>query len=141
MRYWSLCINDLALPVPVVNCTADLTTDLRGRDYTIVISDDQLRPDWLRPNINWLAWGDEQYLKIVFSRNMLPAPKFHFAIQNAIDALRTFEFVLPNIPARDKIDTAEQCAQQVMRDYYPVADWCDKSTFVHGGWQACVKGK
>ncbi len=143
LRYWSLCINDLALPVSVVSCTTDLTTDLRGGDYTIVISNDLLRPDWLRPNINWLPWGDEQYLKVVFSRNMLPAPNFHFAIQNAIEPPNkcTFEFDLPYIPARDKIDTAGQCAQQVMGDYYPVAAWCDRSTFVHGGWQACVKGK
>lgn len=42
MRYWSLCNNNLALPIPVVNCTADLTTDLQGGDYTIVISDDLL---------------------------------------------------------------------------------------------------
>lgn len=142
MRYWSLCINDLALPVPVVNCVADLTTRLEGGDYTIVISDDQLRPDWLRPNINWLPWGDAQYLKIVFSRNMLPAPNFPFSIQNTLKKEGcTFPFDLPTIPARELIDTAGQCAQSVMGDYYPVAVWCDKSTFVHGGWQACVKGK
>ncbi|HME45273.1 MAG TPA: hypothetical protein VKF36_19425 [Syntrophorhabdales bacterium] len=140
MRYWSLCINDFALPVPVVNCTADLTTDLQGGDYTIVISDDQLRPDWLRPDINWLPWGDAQYLKIVFARNMLPAPNFPFSIQKAIEKKGcTFPFDLPYIPARDVIDTAGQCAQHVMGDYYPVAAWCDKSTFVHGGWQACMK--
>ena len=141
MRYWSLCNNDLALPVPVVNCTADLTTDLQGGDYTIVISDDLLRPDWLRPDINWLPWGDAQYLKIVFARNMLPAPTFPFSIQKAIAKGCTFPFDLPYIPARDVIDTAGQCAQQVMGDYYPVAAWCDKSTFVHGGWRACMKGK
>jgi hypothetical protein len=140
MRYWSLCINDFALPVPVVNCTADLTTDLQGGDYTIVISDDQLRPDWLRHNINWLPWGDAQYLKIVFSRNMLPAPNFPFTIQNAIARGCTFPFDLPYIPQRDLIDTAGECAQQVMGDYYPVAVWCDKSTFIAGGWQACIKG-
>ena len=84
MRYWSLCNNDFALPISVVDCTTDLTTRLEGGYYTIVISDDLLRPDWLRPNINWLPWGDEQYLKLVFFRNMLPAPDFHFAIQNAL---------------------------------------------------------
>ena len=30
MRYWSMCDNDFALPVPVVNCATDLTTDLQG---------------------------------------------------------------------------------------------------------------
>ena len=39
MRYWSVCNNDLALPMSVVNCLADLTTDLKGKYYTIVISD------------------------------------------------------------------------------------------------------
>ena len=71
MRYWSLCNNDLALPISVVNCAADLTTSLQGGDYTIVISDDLLRPDWLRPNINWLPWGDKQYPKLIMFRNML----------------------------------------------------------------------
>jgi hypothetical protein len=140
MRYWSLCINDFALPISVVSCTADLTTDLQGGDYTIVISDDQLRPDWLRPNINWLPWGDAQYLKIVFSRNMLPAPNFRFSIQKTIEHHCTFPFDLPDIPQRDLIDTAGQCAQKVMGDYYPVAVWCDKSTFIAGGWRACIKG-
>ena len=141
MRYWSLCNNDLALPFSVVNCTADLTTELQGGDYTIVISDDLLRPDWLRPNINWLPWGDKHYLKVLLFRNMLPAPDFPFSVQKAIDPGGcTFEFTLPNIPDRDVIDQQGPCAQQVMGEYYPVAVWCDKSTFIHGGWQACING-
>jgi hypothetical protein len=142
MRYWSVCEGDFALPVMTVSCTADLTTDLQGGDYTIVISDDLLRPYWLRPNINWLPWGDEKYPKIVFFRNMLPAPNFPFAIQKAIDeAGCNFDFVLPNIPKSDELEPAGQCAQRVMADYYPVAVWCDKSTFVRGGWQACINGR
>jgi hypothetical protein len=141
MRYWSVCNNDLAVPISVVNCTADLTTDLQGHDYTIVISDDLLRPDWLRPNINWLPWGEKHYLKVVLFRNMLPAPNFPFSVQKAIEPGGcTFVFSLPNIPDRDAIDEQGPCAQQVMGDYYPVAVWCDKSTFVHGGWKACIKG-
>jgi hypothetical protein len=139
MRYWSVCNYDLAFPVPVVNCTADLTTDLNGGYYTIVISDDLLRPGWLRRNINWLPWGDEQYPKLVVFRNMLPAPDFPFAVQNAIAAGCTFDFTLPKIPDSDDTETAGRCAQQVMGDYYPVAAWCDKSTFVRGGWRACLK--
>ena len=134
-----MCNNDLALPVPVVNCTADLTTTIQGGYYTIVISDDLLRPDWLRPNTNWLPWGDEQYPKIVFFRNMLPATKFPYAIQNAIAAGCTFNFDFPTLPDRSDVDSAGRCAQRVMDDYYPVAAWCDKSTFIAGGWQACVK--
>jgi hypothetical protein len=26
-----------------------------------------------------------------------------------------------------------------MGAYYPVALWCDKSTFIHGGWSACIQ--
>lgn len=139
VRFWSVCNTDLALPFGTVDCTSDLTTNLEGGYYTVVISDDLLRPDWLRPNINWLPWGDEQYLKLVFFRNMLPAPNFRFAIQKAVAAGCTFEFNLPYLPARGEVDSAGQCAQQVMGDYYPTAVWCDKSTFITGGWQACIK--
>jgi hypothetical protein len=140
MRYWSVCEADFALPVMTVSCTADLTTELQGGDYTIVISNDLLRPDWLKPHINWLPWGDEKYLKILFFRNMLPAPNFRFAIQNAIEKGKcTFDIVLPNIPKSDDLEPAGRCARQYMRDYYPVAVWCDKWTFIHGGWQACIK--
>lgn len=139
VRYWSLCNNDLALPVPVVGCTADLTTNLQRGYYTIVISDDLVRPDWLTPNITWIPWGDEQYPKLVFFRNMLPAATFPYAIQNAIAAGCTFNFDFPTLPDRADVDSAGQCAQQVMGDYYPVAAWCDKSMFIAGGWQACLK--
>lgn len=138
VRYWSLCNNDFALPVSVVNCTADPTADLERGFYTIVISDDLLRPDWLPSNINWLAWGDG-YPKLMFFRNMLPDPDFSHSIQSAVEQGCTFELNLPNLPDRAAMDDAGQCAQKVMGDYYPVAAWCDKSTFVHGGWQACIK--
>ena len=43
-------------------------------------------------------------------------------------------FELPNIPDQTLIDETGPCVQRVMGDYYPVAAWCDNSTFVHGGW-------
>jgi len=138
MRYWSLCNNNFALPMPVTSCTADLTADVENGDYTIVISDDLLRPDWLRPNVNWLPWGDNQYPKLVFFRNMLASPDFAFSVQEAIDRGCTFNFNLPYIPASDDTREAGQCVQQVMGDYYPVAAWCDRRTFVRGGWRACM---
>lgn len=139
MRFWSLCNNDLAIPVPVVGCIADLTTEVEGDYYTLVISDDLLRPDWLKPDTNWLPWGDEQYPKLIFFRNMLPASNFPYSIQKAIDPGRcTFDFDFPTLPERDPVDTAGQCAQRVMGDYYPVAAWCDKSTFIAGGFRACL---
>ncbi|MHC1698593.1 MAG: hypothetical protein AB9919_11145 [Geobacteraceae bacterium] len=140
-RFWSVCNTDLALPVGTVGCKSDMTTKLEGGYYTIVISDDPLRPDWLQPNIDWLPWGDKGYFKLVFFRNMLPRPDFHFAIQNALEAKCTFEFDLPVLPPRIDVDRAGQCAQDVMGDYYPVAVWCDKATFIKGGWQACIKEK
>ncbi len=97
-----------------------------------------LRPDWLKPGDNWLPWGDAQYPKLLLLRHMLPAPGFAYSVQSAISAGCTFDFNLPYIPERAAVDKAGKCAQQVMGDYYPVAAWCDKSTFVHGGWQACL---
>jgi hypothetical protein len=141
MRYWALCEQNFAPPLPLIDCVTDLTARLEGGDYTIVISDDRQRPDWLRPNVNWLPYGDEQYPKFVVFRNMLPAPDFPYAIQNAWAAGCTFDLAFPNLPDRKALDDQGPCAQQVMGDYYPVAVWCDKSTFVHGGWQACVNGR
>ena len=77
MRYWAMCNMNLAWPPSVVACATDLTTRLQGQEYTVVISDDRQRPDWLRPNMNWLPWGDVQYPKFVVLRNILPSPDFH----------------------------------------------------------------
>lgn len=141
LRYWSICEADLALPVPTVGCVTDLTADVVGGYYTIVISDDLLRPAWLRPNISWLPWGDEQYPKMLFFRNMLPSPDFHHSVQDAVaaDPPCTFALVLTGTLDRPSVDEAGKCAQEVMGDYYPVATWCDKSTFVAGGVRACLK--
>jgi hypothetical protein len=139
MRYWSLCNNNFALPIPVASCTADLTANVENGDYTIVISDDLLRPDWLKPGINWLPWGDNQYPKLVFFRNMLSSADFPFSVQQAIDQGCTFNFNLPYIPASDDTQEAGQCVQGVMGEYYPVAAWCDRETFLRGGWRACIR--
>lgn len=44
------------------------------------------------------------------------------------------------MPERADIDAAGMCIQEVMGDYYPVAAWCDRLTFVTGGWRACMRG-
>jgi hypothetical protein len=76
---------------------------------------------------------------------MLPAPGFPYAIQNVWaappDHYCTFDLSFQDLPKREDLDAKGPCAQEVMGDYYPVAVWCDKSTFVHGGWQACLKGR
>lgn len=141
MRYWAVCELDFEPPLSLVGCVTDLTARLEGGDYTIVISDDRQRPDWLRPNVNWLPYGDEQYPKFLVVRNMLPATDFPYAIQDAWEAGCTFDLAFPDLPDRKALDDQGPCAQEVMGDYYPVAVWCDKSTFVHGGWQACIKGR
>lgn len=156
LRYWALCNVNFAMPLSVVDCATDLTTRLeRGQNYipwidwpgrfrkddyyyTIVISDDRQRPNWLKPNINWLPWGDEQYPKLVVLRNMLPATDFFCAVQDAWEAGCTFNFKLDSIPDTNQLEQPGECAQRVMGDYYPVAVWCDKSTFIHGGWRACL---
>ena len=141
VRYWALCSVNFELPITSVDCASDLTANLENGDYTVVISDDLLRPDWLPASVNWMRWGDEQYPKLLFFRNMLPAPDFPYSIQRAVEKGCTFDLTLPNVPNSDATIPAGQCAQQVMGDYYPVAAWCDKSTFVSGGWQACISGR
>jgi hypothetical protein len=139
MRYWSLCEVDFAVPLSGVACATDLTTTVEGGYYTIVISDDMFRPDWLRPNINWMPWGDEQYPKMFIVRHMLTADGFP-SIEKATKTPNcTFDFNLPHIPDQNQVDNAGQCTEGVMGDYYPVAVWCDKSTFIAGGFQACLK--
>ncbi|MCC3246899.1 hypothetical protein LG047_16515 [Methylocystis sp. WRRC1] len=154
VRYWSVCNNDLALPVPAVRCMDDQAAVTQGGYYTVVISDDLLRPNWLKPDVNWLPWGDEQYPKLVFFRNLIPKVgeenkpvPFKFAIQNVVvgcpsncahpDAV--IDFNLPYVPPRAAFNAVGRNVQAIMGHYYPVAVWCDKSTFEHGGWQACIK--
>jgi hypothetical protein len=142
VRYWALCEQDFAPPLSLIGCATDLNTVLKDKYYTIVISDDLVRPKWLRsrPNVNWLPYGDEQYPKFVVLRNMLPAADFPYAVQNVWATPNcTFDLNFENLPDRSVIDDKGPCAQGVMGDYYPVAVWCDKSTFIAGGFRACLK--
>lgn len=136
MRYWAICNMNLTWPPSVVACATDLTTHLQGKEYTIVVSDDRQRPDWLRPNINWLPWGDVQYPKFVVLRNILPSAEFPYDAKDAW-AECPFDYTYPL--DRAALDAVGPCAQRVMGDYYPVALWCDKTTFVAGGFNACLR--
>ena len=146
MRYWSMCNNDFALPIAAVACISDLTAKLEGGGFTVVISDDLSRPDWLRPSVNWLRWGDEQYPKLVFFRHLLASEAFPYSVQQVVKGCpanclhndAVFDFTLPDLPRRAVINAAGPAVQQLMGDYYPVAAWCDKTTFERGGWQACL---
>lgn len=139
MRYWSVCNNDFALPVGVVQCESDMSVHRKGGFYTIVISDDLVRPNWLPKNVVWMPYGDTSVPKLVFFRNMLSNDDFPHSIQAAREAGCTFEFNLPHIPVRAQIDKAAKCAQKVMGPYYPVALWCNESVFKSGGFKACIK--
>jgi hypothetical protein len=149
MRYWSACHNNFVLPMTVVGCATDFATEREGGDYTIVISNDMVRPDWLPPHVTWIPWGDgdalpggdeDQIPKAFTFRNMLPEDDFPHSIQSAIATPGcTFPFELPHVPEREAIDAAGRCTEDVMGDYYPVAAWCDRSTFIAGGWRACLE--
>lgn len=139
VRYWAVCNTNLAPPIPVVDCATDLNMRLQGQYYTIVVSDDRQRPGWLRPNINWLPWGDEQYQKLFAVRHILPSPEFAYDVQDAREAGCLFDFAFPAFPPRRAIDDVGPICQAAMGDYYPVALWCDKATFLAGGFEACLR--
>ncbi len=139
-RYWAMCVNDVAMPYPVVGCMTDATTKLDAHGfYTLVISDDQFVPSWLPPRVNWLPWGDEQMNKSIFLRNMLPSGGFPYSVQNAIANGCTYTLNLPAPPDPSDVARAGICAQSVMADYYPVAVWCDQSVFRRSGWSGCFR--
>lgn len=157
MRFWSICSHDFALPVSTVRCMDDQMAITQGGYFTIVVSDDLLRPKWLNPNINWLPWGDEQYPKLIFFRHMIPVARNDanytadevppFSIQWVVKGCpgkcdhpdAVIDFLLPYVPTHAAINAAGPSAQALMGDYYPVALWCDKSAFEQGGWQSCAK--
>lgn len=86
--------------------------------------------------MNWLPWGDVQSPKFVVLRNILPSPEFPYAAKEAW-ARCPFNYTFP--PDRNALDAVGPCAQDAMGPYYPVALWCDKSTFVAGGFDACLR--
>jgi hypothetical protein len=139
MRYWAVCNTNLAPPIPVVDCATDLNLRLQGQYYTLVVTDDRQRPDWLKPNINWLPWGDEQYQKLFAVRHILPSPDFAYDVQDARKSGCLFDFNFPAFPPRNAIDDVGPICEAAMGDYYPVALWCDKATFLAGGFDACLR--
>lgn len=162
VRYWSICLNDMELPIGTVRCLADRSIKSQGHGYTIVISNDLVRPRWLRPNVNWLPWGDERYPKLLFYRHMIPVESeseyadipFDYAIQKVVVGCwegkdtgerdeciheeAVIDFLLPDLPSRAEVTEAGPNVQAIMDEYYPVAAWCDEDTFRRGGWRACL---
>ncbi|WAK03823.1 hypothetical protein [Methylobacter sp. YRD-M1] len=141
LRYWGLCQAELVSPLPVSGCTTDANTPLDGQGfYTIIVSNDVLRPEWLPKRVVWLPWGDEKMVpKLMFMRNLLASADFSQSVQSAVDQGCGFNLTFPTPPTQDVIETSGRCAQEVMGDYYPEAVWCDRQTFISGGWQACFR--
>jgi hypothetical protein len=140
MRYWSMCVGELVSPLPITTqCAVDAGTPLDSNGfYTIVISNDVLRPDWLRKSVVWIPWGSEQMVpRTMVLRNLLPSLDFTQTVQEAIALGCGVEFKFPIPPSSDEITKAGECAQRVMGDYYPVAVWCDRSDYIRGGWRRC----
>ena len=139
LRYWGLCQAELVSPLPVIGCATDASTPLDKHGfYTIVISNDVLRPEWLPQKVVWLPWGDEKMVpKLIFMRNLLASADFEQSVQSAIDKGCGFDLTFPTPPTQDTIKNSGECAQGVMGDYYPEAVWCNRQTFISGGWQAC----
>jgi hypothetical protein len=140
MRYWSMCVGELVSPLSITGqCAVDAGTPLDGDGfYTIVISNDVLRPEWLRHWITWLPWGSEQTVpRTMLIRNLLPSPDFTQTVQEAIALGCGVEFAFPTPPSQDEITQAGECTQNVMGDYYPVAVWCDRADYMAGGWRRC----
>jgi hypothetical protein len=143
MRYWSMCNNDQATPYPVVACQADAFTPLDDLGYyTYIVSVDEsglnppAQPAWVSKTATWLPWGSRQVANVLLLRNMMPASSFSQSIQAALAANCAFNNDQPSI-SYDIIQKAGQCAQDVMGTYYPVAAYCEKDTYISGGWQAC----
>jgi hypothetical protein len=139
LRYWSLCLGSVVSPIPNEGCAVDASTPLDERGfYTVVISNDVLRPNWLPAQVTWIPWGDEKLVpKTVFVRNLVPAPDFRHSAQEAVAQGCWIDFNFPIPPEHGAIMDEGRCAQGVMDDYYPVATWCDRSDLRSGGWPAC----
>jgi hypothetical protein len=72
----------------------------------------------------------------VVLRNILPSDDFPYDAEDAWTAC-PFDYTFP--PDRNALDAAGPCSQDVMGAYYPVALWCDKATFLAGGFDACLR--
>lgn len=139
MRYWSMCLASFVSPLPVEGCAVDAGTPVDENGfYTVVVSNDVLRPNWLPAQAAWIPWGDEKMIpKALVVRNLLPAPDFRQSAQNAVEQGCATAFNFPVPPTHDAISQAGQCARNIMGSYYPVATWCDRAEYKSGGWAAC----
>ena len=141
LRYWGTCQGELVSPLPLAGCANDANTPLdQDGFYTIVVTNDVLRPDWVPQGVVWLPWGDESMVpKVVFMRNLLAADDFTQSVQSAITQGCGFDMQFPVPPTQQTIEASGRCSKAVMGDYYPEAVWCDRQLFVTQGTQACLE--
>jgi hypothetical protein len=141
LRYWSLCNNDQRAPYPVVGCEADHSTKLdQDGYYTYVLSEPDRgshgAPSWVPADATWLSWGSRRTPNILLMRNMLPVDHFHHTVQAAIQA-KCYVDNSNGAPSRDAIVRGGNCAHVLMRQYYPLAVYCNKQLFISEGWKGC----
>jgi hypothetical protein len=94
LRYWSLCSNQSMVNSRVVDCVYDEQVPIdANRNYVIALSKAKDRPRNARPECG-LAWVelpengdglDDPDFSLIVLRNMLAAPDFAEAVQNAMD--------------------------------------------------------
>jgi hypothetical protein len=115
LRYWSLCSNMVMINSRVIDCVHDEQVPLdEERNYIIIASKAKDRPRNARPECG-LAWvelpehGDgvgDPDISLLVIRNMLAAPDFAGAVQNALDDkdlpkmgdyLPKGQYVMPNV--------------------------------------------
>lgn len=122
VRYWTMCQNDKVSPYPVVDCASDFQTRLDGQGYYtyVVAAPAEAARLRHRPGLTLLGWGSTAVpVKILFLRNMLPAPSFTESIQTA------------------QAGSAPLAAS--MGEYYPRATYCDVDVLATRGYQACYR--
>lgn len=138
MRYWSMCNNNQVKPFPVVACEPDALTALdQDGFYTYVIGEGATPPANIGPEVTWLPWGLKARPNILIFRNMLPKENFDKSIQAAIAAGCVVDNQSGVTPPRDDVVAAGECAQNVMKAFYPQAVYCDRNVLVNQGWKAC----
>jgi hypothetical protein len=117
LRYWSICQNSNS--TRVVACAADYEAHVKVGYYTYVISDPSQRPRnaTTKNGVVWLPWGAADATALLIYRNMVPARSFKQAAQT--------------------IATKNDDPKKVMGAYYPLAVYCDKTTFEKAGWRSC----
>jgi hypothetical protein len=93
MRYWSICQNESLYTTIGSGCVYDSEIPVNKRGYYTILTSlakDRPRNAIANCGVSWIAWpaqGDgDGHLNdgLLILRNMLPAPSFHHAIQDAI---------------------------------------------------------